>query len=38
MRIKEVKNVQKRLLERANLICGYSDAPLQAEGDESDPK
>jgi hypothetical protein len=38
MRIKEVKNVQKRLLERANLICGYSDAQLQAEGDQSDPK
>lgn len=38
MRIKEVKNVQKRLLERANIICGYSDAQSQAGDDEDVPK
>ncbi|MBF0480097.1 MAG: RsbRD N-terminal domain-containing protein [Desulfovibrionaceae bacterium] len=36
MRIKEVKNVQKRLLERANIICGYSD--VQAGGEDRSPE
>jgi len=38
MRIKEVKNVQKRLLERAEMICGYPDAQARTAGDESVPK
>jgi hypothetical protein len=38
MRIKEVKNIQKRLLERANIICGYSDSDSQAGEGGSAPK